>query len=1090
MHFTGERFIPNNTDKQLEIEHKQRYLSIVTLVQDKVVLDAACGEGYGAYILSKHAAHVYGIDLSFEAISNAQLTYKAHNLAFRQGSVDQLDGFEDQSIDVVVSFETIEHIDGEMQTRFLQEIKRVLKQDGILVMSTPDKYWYTDVPNQHNPFHVKEFYKHEFYTFLKSFFPTVEFYYQKNEVVSVIGSGESSVDYRLLNGGDPILQEGKYLIAVCSELPLKNVRIQSLMANPEIQYQKLIDRILSLQNEVEERNAHLKLLDQEIDEARSQIRVNELDIAHKNEMIQELSRTKEILAQELQEKSQLHDLSRTMEQVHEQLVEKETQVNNLNGHIQLLLEQERKLNNILNSGGWKALKRYYKLRDTVLPANSKRKLLARMLKIVLTQPGKVARNLKMSHIKKFMYYYKTERAGLLENRVENFLERQAPAPSQQIEILQHMDTTRKLVFPEASNPLVSIVIPVYNQWQFTYACLASILQHTDGIAYEVIVADDMSTDDTVNISNVIDNITVIRDGKNRGFLLNCNNAAQYAKGKYIFFLNNDTNVQANWLSSLVELIERDESIGMVGSKLIYPDGRLQEAGGIIWNDASGWNYGRLDDPELPQYNYVKEVDYISGAAIMIRKELWERIGGFDERYVPAYFEDSDLAFEVRRHGYKVMLQPRSVVVHFEGISHGTDTGSGIKSYQIENRQKFVEKWKSELQRQFGNAEHVFQARDRSGRRQTMLIVDHYVPNFDKDAGSRTVYQYLKLFIQMGFNVKFIGDNFYRQEPYTTMLQQLGVEVLYGNWHAKHLDEWLQANGAYIDVTYLNRPHISIKYIDKIRKYTKSKVIYYGHDLHFLRELREYHLTGNPALLRASEDWKKIESELLVKSDISYYPSQVEIDEINKLFPNVKARAIPAYIYDSIDTKMAEMIDFTGKQNLLFVGGFGHKPNVDAVLWFANEVFPIILAKFPEIKLYVVGSNPPDEIKGLQSSSLIVTGFVTDEELARYYRQCRIVVVPLRYGAGVKGKVVEAMFNGCPIVTTTVGSEGLKDIQGCLIEADGAGEFASKVIEAYNNLELLSQISRRAIRYVQEHFTKTSVIEAIQEDLHAEVEVVS
>ncbi|CAM3694911.1 glycosyltransferase [Cohnella lubricantis] len=1161
MHFTGERFIPNETDKQLEIEHKQRYLSVEPLVRGKVVLDAACGEGYGSYMLSRLAAQVYGIDLSSETIAEAQLKYRADNLKFRQGSVDCLEGIEDQSIDIVVSFETIEHVDEATQTKFLLEIKRVLKQDGMLIMSTPDKHWYTDMPKHHNPFHVKEFYKHEFFLFLNSHFPHVEFYYQKNEVVSVVGTGASNAGYRLLDGAETTLNEGKYIVAICSAQPLDNIQIHSVMTNPEVQYQKLVDRILSLQSEVEERNAHLKKLDEQIERSRNQLQTNAQEIAFKNELVQELLRTKEILAEELKDKKSLNDehkdeiireLSQTKEilseelkeknrlndlilmierleneisaknllieegkqtqielsaenqksndqiamiqerlahhefQIQEQLSQKDTQIHNLNGHIEMLLEQERKLNNILASGGWKALKRYYKLRDAVVPANSKRKLFARMLKVALTEPGKIARNLNGSNIKKFLFYLKTERSGLLENRVENYLGRQSGAPSQEIEVKHHVDTSRRLIFPKVAKPDVSIIIPVYNQWHYTYGCLASILEHTNGIEYEIIVADDMSTDDTIKIGDIVENITVIRDGTNRGFLLNCNNAAQYANGKYIFFLNNDTNVQANWLSSLLTLVENDESIGMVGSKLVYPDGRLQEAGGIIWNDASGWNYGRLDDPELPQYNYVKEVDYISGAAIMIRTELWKEIGGFDERYVPAYFEDSDLAFEVRKHGYKVALQPQSIVVHFEGISHGTDTGAGIKSYQIQNRQKFIDKWRTELQQQFGNAQHVFQARDRSRAHRTMLVVDHYVPNVDKDAGSRTVFQYLKLFINMGFNVKFIGDNFYRQEPYTSMLQQMGIEVLYGNWHAKHIDEWLELNGKYIDVTYLNRPHISIKYIDKIRKYSNSKVIYYGHDLHFLRELREYQLTGNAALLQSSEEWKKIEFELMAKSDVSYYPSQVEVDEINKLFPTVKARAIPAYIYDSVEVELLDAQDFSNRRDLLFVGGFGHKPNVDAVLWFTDTVFPKIRARYPDMKLYVVGSNPPDEIRDLQSSSLIVTGFVSDEELARYYRECRLVVVPLRYGAGVKGKVVEAMFNGCPIVTTTVGSEGLKDIQGCLIEADSSNEFASEVIELYNNLEMLPIIAQRAIRYVQKHFTKTSVIEAIQEDLRMEV----
>lgn len=222
------------------------------------------------------------------------------------------------------------------------------------------------------------------------------------------------------------------------------------------------------------------------------------------------------------------------------------------------------------------------------------------------------------------------------------------------------------------------------------------MKNTLDVEYEIIIADDVSNDETIKIKDYVQNITVIRNEKNLGFLLNCNNAAKYARGEYLHFLNNDTQVEENWLSSLVQLIESDEKIGMVGSKLVYPDGRQQEAGGIIWNDASGWNFGRLDDPSKPEYNYVREVDYISGASILLSKKLWLEIGGFDERYVPAYYEDSDLAFEVRNHGYKVMFQPKSVVVHFEGISHGTDTNTGIKSYQIKNKEKFIEKWKDEL----------------------------------------------------------------------------------------------------------------------------------------------------------------------------------------------------------------------------------------------------------------------------------------------------------------------------------------------------------------------------------------------------------
>ena len=359
---------------------------------------------------------------------------------------------------------------------------------------------------------------------------------------------------------------------------------------------------------------------------------------------------------------------------------------------------------------------------------------------------------------------------------------------------------KKLEFKEYDNPTVSIVIPVYNQFGYTYNCLRSILERSGDVTYEVIIADDVSNDLTKKITEVANGIKVVRNSKNQRFLKNCNNAAKHARGKYILFLNNDTQVQKDWLKPLVDLIESDERIGMVGSKLIYSDGTLQEAGGIIWADAPGhaWNYGNGQNPDKPEFNYVKEVDYISGAAIMIRRNIWEEVGGFDEYFAPAYCEDSDLAFMLRSKGYKVMYQPLSVVVHFEGKSNGTDLSSGVKKYQVENSEKLFKKWETALKDNASSEDDLFHARDRSYGKKTILVIDHYVPQFDKDAGSKTTWQYLKMFVKMGYNVKFMGDNFFKDEPYTTALQQIGIEVLYGIWFSKNYKQWIIDNQDFID----------------------------------------------------------------------------------------------------------------------------------------------------------------------------------------------------------------------------------------------------------------------------------------------------
>jgi GT2 family glycosyltransferase len=755
-----------------------------------------------------------------------------------------------------------------------------------------------------------------------------------------------------------------------------------------------------------------------------------------------------------------------LEQIKLVLKQNTEELANQQAHIEQLLVRERELQQIHVSQGWKLLVVLYQIRDFLFPQESKMRITLKTIYRVIKDQK--ASGVSRENIKKFFRYLKTEDHSVLESRVNKYIEQTSQTEAKKLEVLDQEDVLTKLKFSLPDNPQVSIIIPVHNQFRFTYSCLKSILHHTQDVSYEIIIADDASTDETIRIGEYAESIRIIRNESNMGFLRNCNLTATYAKGQYIVFLNNDTNVQSGWLKALVDTLENDQSIGLVGSKLVYSNGKLQEAGGIIWDDASGWNYGRLDDPELPQYNYLKEVDYISGASIMIRVELWRTIGGFDDRYAPAYFEDSDLAFEVRKKGFKVVYQPSSVVVHFEGISHGTDTNSGMKSYQVQNREKFVDKWRNTLSKeQFPNGTEVYWARDRSRSKKTILVIDHYVPQYDKDAGSRTTFQYLKLFVKMGFNVKFIGDNFYRHEPYTTMLQQLGIEVLYGVWARDNWKKWIKDNANKLDFVYLNRPHISIKYIDFIRSNTNAKILYYGHDLHFVREKKRYEIEKNEELLRSSEKWKQIEFQLFEKSDVILTPSSLEKDIIASNFPINKVVVIPPFFYESIPKR--EM-DFSRRKDLLFVGGFGHAPNIDAVLWFVESILPKLIAKLPNIKFIIVGSNPPQKIVQLASDNVVVKGYVSEEELAELYDSVRIVVLPLRYGAGVKGKTVEAMYYQVPIVTTSFGIEGLERIMDILEPKDTAEDFAKAITTLYDDVKNLNQISQEYFNYTSNHFT--------------------
>lgn len=678
-------------------------------------------------------------------------------------------------------------------------------------------------------------------------------------------------------------------------------------------------------------------------------------------------------------------------------------------------------------------------------------------------------NSAMNHLRLVEEYEKSRTVMLGENHLDI---------AKVSEKAGNLDEYEKLCFPKNETPKVSIIIPVYNEFDYTYHCLASILKHSDGYSYEVIIANDCSTDLTKSLSEIVQGITIINNTYNMRFLRNCKNASKEAKGEYLLFLNNDTQVQAGWLQGLCSLLESDHSAGMAGAKLVYADGYLQEAGGIIWKDASAWNYGNGQNPNDSEFNYVRETDYVSGAAMIIRTSLWNEIGGFDERFAPAYCEDSDLAFEVRKRGYKVMYQPKSVVVHFEGISNGVNVTEGQKKYQVENQKKLYEKWKEELEKKhFANGEDIFFARERSKGKKHILFIDHYVPQYDKDAGSKTTLMYLKMLVDKGYKVTFLGDNFYQQEPYTTQLQQLGIFVLYGPKYAENWKEWLMEHMDYFDVFYLNRPHIAIKYIDLIKKYAKGKIIYYGHDLHFLRFRREYELSGDKKYLEESENWKKKELYIMRKADMNYYPSVVEEEEIHKIDVSIPIRVITAYVYEQFPHA-----DYHAdcRNGILFVGGFGHAPNVDAVLWFVNSIYPKVY-EFTKAAFYIVGSKATEEINRITTEGVVVKGFVSEEELKDLYRTCRMVVVPLRYGAGVKGKVVEALYYGMPTVMTSVGAEGITGVENIAIVRDKEEEIALAICETYFDKDLLEKMSFDSECYAKEKYSSDTVWSTIAED---------
>ena len=601
-------------------------------------------------------------------------------------------------------------------------------------------------------------------------------------------------------------------------------------------------------------------------------------------------------------------------------------------------------------------------------------------------------------------------------------------------------------------PLVTVVIPVFNHRDVTVRCLRSIAESWfESLDVQFVVVDDGSFDGTADVIVALAGVDFVRGGQNEGFIRACNRGAALACGKYVCFLNNDTTVRGGWLEHLTNTAESDPTIGIVGSKLLYPDGRLQEAGNIVWRDATGWNVGHFANPEDPCYNFLRDVDYVSGAALLVRRRLFERLGGFSEHYLPAYYEDADLCFGARSLGYRVVYQPRSVVVHYESVTSG-DERTGTKRFQETNRPKFRKKWANELDRRPENdPANVTNAWRRGTPGRTILIVDSYVPLYDHEAGSQRMLHIVKMLRRAGYRVIFLPDNYAPLQPYTGELQQMGVDVLHHIDGGKTLHESLDAVLPLVDTAWISRPDLYQKYGPIVRRHPSVRVIYDTVDLSHVRKRREAEILGE-----GDAAWRELLRVELESSRNADATVVVTADE-RKVLEDLGIRNV-SVIPTIHEVATVGERRYEESSGLLFIGNYNHPPNVDAVRWLCDAVMPIAWKSLPELSVVLVGSNPSQAVFALKSERVRVTGYVRDA--STYFRSSRIFVAPLRFGAGMKGKIGQALAYALPVVTTPVGAEGLglRDGENALVVAADPEAFAAAIVSLYGDPDRWKRIS--------------------------------
>ncbi|MCW2665408.1 MAG: glycosyl transferase [Frankiales bacterium] len=620
--------------------------------------------------------------------------------------------------------------------------------------------------------------------------------------------------------------------------------------------------------------------------------------------------------------------------------------------------------------------------------------------------------------------------------------------------------------PTSDRPVVSIVIPVHGRWDLTAACLRSLASTYALTSYEVVVVDDASPDDTRARLADVAGVRVHALDENVGFLRACNAGIAQARGEWVLLLNNDTEVQQGWLDALVRAARSAPDIGVVGARLLNGDGTLQDAGGIVFSDGTPWNYGRRWSPEDPRVLHRREVDYVTGAVLLARRSLLEQLGGFDERFVPAYFEDTDLGFAARAAGFRVLYEPAAVVVHDEGGSHGTDERSGVKAYQEVNRQVFRDKWAAELATQPPyDPARVSTARVHGSPRR-LLVVDHGVPMPDRDSGSRRMRELLGLLVEAGWAVTLVPDNGAALEPYTSDLREAGVEVLAGPTAAA-----LDALGEGIEVAVLSRLHVAERWLPLVRRRIPGvRTVFDTVDLHFLRSEREAALTG--AGTRGAQKVRERELAVLRQADASLVVSPVERDLLARELPQARVAVV-----SNVEPPAPQGGGPEGRAGLLFVGSCLHPPNLDGVRWFVESVLPMVVEELPDVVLRLAGSGPPETLQALAGPHVEVLGWVPD--LEPVYAAARVSVAPLRYGAGVKGKVGDALRHGLPVAGTSTAVEGMGLLDGeHVLVGDDPRALADAVVRLHRDDALWESLRAAGRERVLDEYSRERAAAAL------------
>lgn len=666
---------------------------------------------------------------------------------------------------------------------------------------------------------------------------------------------------------------------------------------------------------------------------------------------------------------------------------------------------------------------------------------------------------------------------IVENNYPSFRKKKYLAKKKQL-FQDFIQSNSRLEFSK-EQPKLSIVLVFYNQAELSFACLQSIYKYID-IPFELIIIDNHSTDDTPLLLNKIEGASIIRNSENQHFLKACNQAISVIKGDYTLFLNNDAELLEGSIKSAIQTIEEEKDCGAVGGKIILPNGKLQEAGSIIWNDGSCLGYGRDHSPNLSEFNFKRVVDYCSGAFLLTKTNLFKEHGGFDIRFEPAYYEETDYCLCLQERGMHIIYDPNAVIRHFE---FGSGLSEEIINLHQKNQKIFFTKHKTQLEKHArADYSSILNARFAASQhsRKKILYIDDRVPHSDLGTGFPRANAIIHCIKELGYQLTIYPLNYPNEDHWKDAYRDIDpfIEITKG----KGLNEFrsfIKSREKYYNYIWISRPH-NLKSVKKhlLAYASNCKIIYDAEAIFTDREIIKKQLKGR------SLNEKKIQS--LYQKEIQ----KTNIADLTLAVCKSDAKKFMAYGVSNVkelghSLKIRRSTQgFENRKGLLFVGNLDdeNSPNVDSVHWLVQEILPIVKRFIPEIELDIIGSCKSDSIQSLESDTIHIHGRINN--LSDFYDRSKVFVAPTRFAAGLPYKIHEAAANGLPVVATEILGKQLAwgNKKSILITEVENTAFSNAIIELYNMQELWKSIQKNAYQEIENELSFVEYKKTIAEIL--------